>query len=102
MVRMIKQNQSYKGFFDSHCNLKVMVCVISALDQWPGTSCRDQTPHTPVPRSGVVSEKLSLNKLCYCIRKSFGKGGSVALDIFAAGAVEDSLARYGHVQSDFL
>ena len=33
MVRIIKHNQNYKGVFDSHYNLEVMFCVISALCQ---------------------------------------------------------------------
>lgn len=89
MVRIIKQNQNYKGVFDSHYNLKVMFCVISALCQWLVTLFRAHTPHhghmeqecqrhsacltfwllpgsgKPVPRLGVTSEKLSVNTLCY-------------------------------------
>lgn len=88
MVRIIKQNQNYKGVFDSHSNLKVRFCVISVLCQWLVPPFRDQTPHHRrmeqecqrhsaclmswllpgsgmlVPRSGVVSEKLSVNTLC--------------------------------------
>lgn len=82
MVRIIKQSWNNKGVFDRHYNLKVVVCVISALCQWLVTPSRDQASHhrrmeqecqrhsawlmswlpsgsgMPVPRLGVVSEKL--------------------------------------------
>lgn len=89
MLRIIKQNQNYRGVFDSHYSLKVTCCVLSVLCHWLVTPSRDQTPHhrhveqkcqchsaclmswllpgsgMPMPRLGVVSEKLPVNTLCY-------------------------------------
>lgn len=62
IVRIIKQNQNYKGVFDSHYNLKVMFCVIVvpvASDTFQGPEPSPRACGARVPTPKLLSDGLA-------------------------------------------